>query len=238
MIEISASLNQGLDLAQGEFIARMDADNVMLGNRLEEQISFLNKHKEFALVGGWYQVVDEQGKNLEFLRTHCEKDFLHLALKFRNQFAHSAVTMRSKLACKLRYGVGFSVCEDHDLWIRFFEVYKIANLPNTYLSYRWYEKNSCNQNQNKLRGSVLQILLGNSDTETSEFRGRMTILRARLILVYFFINQIFTINCKVRFYMIPISVFQWSPAPKSPAAAAVKISIVRATPNFNYNIDS
>ena len=155
---IVETLNKGLKMANGEFIARMDADDVMLGNRLENQVSFLKQNAAYGMVGGWYNIMNENGYLLNTSRTHQDPDFLRLGLIFRNQFAHPAITMRTSVAEKLKYDPEFQYCEDHDLWIRFSEVCKVTNLPEIYLSYRWYSGNSCNRKQKELKTAVLSLL--------------------------------------------------------------------------------
>lgn len=155
---IVASLNRGLDLAKGKYIARMDADDLMLGNRLQAQIEFLEKNKNYGMVGCWYHTIDENGKIIHTRKTLTDHDTLRMSLIFRNQFAHSSVTMRTEIAWKLRYDPEFQYCEDHDLWIRFSEVSKVTNLPILGLSYRWYVDNSCNRHQEDLKVRVLSLL--------------------------------------------------------------------------------
>lgn len=155
---IVPSLNRGLRLAKGEYIARMDADDVMVGNRLEEQINFLDKNKDYGMVGGNYQVINELGIYHETINTRTDPEFLRLGLLFRNQFHHSAVTMRTEIAKKLKYSNKFRYCEDFELWTRFAEVSKVSNISSVHLSYRWHENNSCSKNQPILKKSVLSLL--------------------------------------------------------------------------------
>jgi glycosyltransferase involved in cell wall biosynthesis len=89
---IAASCNLGLDLSKGEYIARMDADDVMFGNRLEDQVRFLDNNKDYGLVGGWYHVIDAKGNMVRSMTNHSDSDFLKLMLLFRNQFAQPSIT--------------------------------------------------------------------------------------------------------------------------------------------------
>ncbi|WP_170982783.1 glycosyltransferase family 2 protein [Dyadobacter frigoris] len=155
---IVASLNRGLDLAKGKYIARMDADDLMLGDRLQSQVDFLEKNKNYGMVGCWYHTIDENGWIIHTRKTLTDHDTLRMSLIFRNQFAHSSVTMRTEIARKLRYDPEFQYCEDHDLWIRFSEVCKVTNLSILGLSYRWYSDNSCNRHQRDLKIRVLSLL--------------------------------------------------------------------------------
>src|SRR3989338_5597380 len=59
---LAASLNIAIRLAQGDFIARMDADDISLSNRFEEQIKYLTKHQEIDLCGTWVPLIDDTGK--------------------------------------------------------------------------------------------------------------------------------------------------------------------------------
>lgn len=155
---IVKTLNKGITLAKGEYIARMDADDIMLGNRLKEQVEFLDSRPDYGMVGGWYQVTDEAGNLMDSLRTTQSHEDIKLGLLFRNQFAHPAVTMRTHLVRKIKYKQDFLYTEDYDLWCRMAEVTKVANLPKFYLSYRWYSSNTCNTKQKELKSTVVKLL--------------------------------------------------------------------------------
>ncbi|UFH47407.1 glycosyltransferase [Flavobacterium galactosidilyticum] len=152
------TLNKGIEMAKGEYIARMDADDIVLGNRLQAQTDFLTKNPDYGIVGGWYQVTNENGKIIDTVEGVTDYGSAQLGLLFRNQFTHSAVTMRTDLAKQLKYDPEFQYCEDYDLWVRFAEVSKVANLPAYYLSYRWYSENSCNRKQKELKQAILNLL--------------------------------------------------------------------------------
>ena len=152
------TLNKGISLAKGKYIARMDGDDIVLGNRLEIQVDFLNNNPDYGIVGGWYQVTNENGRIVDTVEGTTNDSSAQLGLLFRNQFAHSVVTMRTDLAKQLKYDPEFQYCEDYDLWVRFAEVSKVANLPAYYLSYRWYSENSCNRKQKELKQTILNLL--------------------------------------------------------------------------------
>lgn len=152
------TLNKGLALAKGKYIARMDGDDIMLGNRLETQIDFLNKNPDFGIVGGWYQVINAEGKVIDTVEGVTDCRNAQLNLLFRNQFTHSAVTMRTNLAKQLKYDPDFQYCEDYDLWVRFAEVSKVANLPDYFVQYRWYSENSCGRKQKELKQAMFNLL--------------------------------------------------------------------------------
>jgi len=150
---IVKTLNKGIKLAKGKYIARMDADDLMLGNRLQLQVDFLEQNPDYGMVGGWYQVMDENGQFKKSIPLPTDSELLKIGLLFSNQFAHPAVTMRSTLLRDLKYKQDFIYCEDFDLWTRFAEISNIANLPYYFLSYRWYANNSCHRKQSELRNA-------------------------------------------------------------------------------------
>ena len=157
-IGIVKTLNKGIRLAKGKYIARMDADDTMMGNRLKEQIDFLENNIDYGLVGGWYQITNEEGVILNSLKTTLNHEDIKLGLLFTNQFAHSAVTMRTNLVKRLKYKQDFIYTEDYDLWCRMAEISKVANLPKFHLSYRWYPGNTCNLKQKELKSKVVKLL--------------------------------------------------------------------------------
>lgn len=157
-VGIVKSLNYGIGLAEGEYIARMDADDIMLGDRLSKQVKFLDNNCEYGIVGGWYQVTNANGVIVDSIETLTSATEVKLGLLFRNQFAHSAVTMRRSMVRDLLYKEEYMFSEDYDLWCRMIMNYKGLNLPYYYLSYRWYEGNSCFKNQRTLKQNIFKIL--------------------------------------------------------------------------------
>jgi glycosyltransferase involved in cell wall biosynthesis len=155
---IVKTLNKGINLAKGIYIARKDADDIMLGNRLKDQIGFLECQLEHGMVGGWYKIINVQGKLVDSIKTLQNHEDIKLGLLFKNQFAHPAVTIRTHLLKKLKYREGYLYTEDYDLWCRVAEITKVANLSDFYLSYRWYANNTCNKNQKELKAAVIKLL--------------------------------------------------------------------------------
>lgn len=118
---LAASLNNCLAIAKGKYIARLDADDECLPERLKIQVEFLESHENIDVVGSSRILFDENGdygvaESIEF----PQKENLLLD----TPFAHPTIMMRKKVYEELG---GYSVseetmrCEDLDLWIRFFE---------------------------------------------------------------------------------------------------------------------
>lgn len=128
---VAAALNYGFDIAQGEYIARMDSDDISVAYRFEKQVSFLNKHKDTAIIGAWHQ---------NFPKKHlCKppKEVKILDLFRSNLVSHPTIMLRKSEFNKyqLRYDLSMT-CEDYDLWIRTVKILKFCNLQEVLLFYR------------------------------------------------------------------------------------------------------
>jgi glycosyltransferase involved in cell wall biosynthesis len=132
------ALNEMLELSQGEFIARMDADDVATPERFELQLLFMESHPEVACVGGQILLIDPCGNPLvHFLHplTHEDIDTAHLSGS--TAIAHpTALIRREALLAVQGYRVEYYTAEDIDLFLRLAEIGRLANLPQMILRYR------------------------------------------------------------------------------------------------------
>jgi glycosyltransferase involved in cell wall biosynthesis len=131
------SLNRGIEMAAAPFIARMDADDVSLPNRLERQVSFLEAHPEIGLLGSAVEMVGPEGESLGIYAPDCGDQELRQVMMKLNPFRHPAILMRKGIAS----GVGgyrkvMLDTDDYDLWLRMSERTQIANLPEVLVKYR------------------------------------------------------------------------------------------------------
>ncbi len=136
----SVALNEGLALARGEFVARMDADDVALPRRLEVQIEHLRRNPECVAVGSRVLLIDADGAALcpfGDRLTHEEIDGAHLSDIGGSAIVHPSVTIR-RGALKIvgGYRSELEPAEDVDLFLRLAEVGRLANLPEILLEYR------------------------------------------------------------------------------------------------------
>ncbi|MBD2362800.1 glycosyltransferase [Anabaena minutissima FACHB-250] len=131
---LTRSLNKGLKLAEGEFIARQDADDVSEPERLAKQVAFLETHPEVALVGTWYKDIDPQGKLIEKRNLPCNSTQIRWEILFYCPFVHSAVMFhKNSIAEQIGfYNEAYSYAQDYDLWWRIARRLQIVNL-NEYL---------------------------------------------------------------------------------------------------------
>lgn len=124
---LTANLNRVIANTDGEFIARMDSDDVSLPNRFEAQISKLRSTPECIMVGCWYQVIREDGSPV---REHVFPDNhriltrnLHRGI---NCYAHGSVIIRRKVFSEMGLSYRFRYGQDFDLWLRLSECGRIG----------------------------------------------------------------------------------------------------------------
>jgi glycosyltransferase involved in cell wall biosynthesis len=132
---IVVALNNGWRLARSRYVARMDADDVALPDRLERQVDFLDAHPEVAAVGGAVTILDARGLKGATVTYPGSSAAIRRALPRYNCFAHPAVTIR-RAALEAVGGYRYDHVEDYDLWLRLDERFDLANLQEVVLLYR------------------------------------------------------------------------------------------------------
>lgn len=115
---LTKSLNKGIRLAQGEYIARMDADDISEPLRLEQQVKVLDHDVTVALVASWYAIINETGDIL--VNRKISQDMKQLAHIFKkeNPLCHGTVTMRKKVVEVVGYyDENLRYAQDYELWL-------------------------------------------------------------------------------------------------------------------------
>ncbi len=170
-IGLTRSLNKGLKVAKGEYIARMDADDISTPDRLDKQVAYMDNHPEKALLGGTAIVINGKGNTASRWHLLTEPGLLRWSLLFSNQFIHSAVVLRSALlrTLRLNYDCALSCVQDYDLWQRISRYASVANLGDVVIYRREHQENISTRNsqeQKKTRfmviGRGVSELLGHS----------------------------------------------------------------------------
>jgi len=128
-IKLIATLNKGIELAQGKYIARMDADDISLPERLEKQVQFMETHPEVGLCGSFVRTVG-LAKNYD-VHYACSHDEIKFNLFFDTHFPHPAAFIRKSVLSEnnLKFDFGFIHAEDFELWNRMAQHTRLAILP-------------------------------------------------------------------------------------------------------------
>jgi len=136
-LELSASLNKGIELAQSDLIARADADDINLPERLSKQYEYLQVHHEIDVLGTAAYLLDEKGhrvSSFSYPQTHAELENLSF---LKNHFFHPSVMIRRRFFDMAGpYDAHYPNAEDKELWLRGLSVgCRYANLPESLIEY-------------------------------------------------------------------------------------------------------
>lgn len=132
------SLNRGLDSADGEFIARMDADDISLPRRFEKQIACFHQNPDLVACGTMIEYFgNTELAPRKYITKTSDRENKELLL-FTACFAHPTVMMRNEVLekHKLRYDIKFKNCEDYKFWIDLMKYGEFCNVPEILLRYR------------------------------------------------------------------------------------------------------
>ncbi|ABD08533.1 Glycosyl transferase, family 2 [Rhodopseudomonas palustris HaA2] len=131
-----AALNLGLARARAPLIARLDADDIALPERLARQRDYLQAHPDVVLLGGWAEIIDAQGAS-SGRQMRPSPDGLRETLTKKSPFIHPTVMFRTDAARRIGgYRAAFEAGEDYDFWLRLADIGAIAILPEVLIRYR------------------------------------------------------------------------------------------------------
>ncbi|MCS3700199.1 glycosyltransferase involved in cell wall biosynthesis [Salinibacter ruber] len=134
------SLNRGLDMARGKYIARMDADDISHPERLEKQVDFLDANPKVGIVGTWIEWIRSDGEPTALWRPPTDPDLIAWQLLFNTCVDHPTIVARKSLLEELGgYARWPTHAEDYELWTRAVRETQLANLPDTLLKHRHHE---------------------------------------------------------------------------------------------------
>ena len=131
------SLNYGLTIAKGKYIARMDGDDISLPNRFEKQIEVLEQDKDIIVCGSIFRIIDS-----ETIITAPEKhEDIKLALLKDSCIGHPTAMIRKSVLDKhqIFYDTNFEPAEDYDLWVKLSKLGKLHNLQEVLFLYRVHD---------------------------------------------------------------------------------------------------
>lgn len=141
---LAYSLNRGIATANGRLIARMDADDISLPQRIEAQVAFMDKNPGIGMCGTYIKLI---GSRNETMKYYTEDAHIKANLIFETGMAHPAVMMRKHIIEKhqLSYQTNFQVAQDYELWTRAAQFISFANLPQVFLHYYVHDQSVSGQ---------------------------------------------------------------------------------------------
>lgn len=133
--KLAYSLNRGISVAKGKYIARIDADDLCMPTRFVEQVNFLEKHIEIDVLGGNYKAIGNSNKKSHYPQKH---EWIKIGLLFDNTMCHPAIMFRRE-NIKQWYDISVIAGQDYDLWTRLIFQNNFENMNNIVIQYRIHE---------------------------------------------------------------------------------------------------
>lgn len=138
-IGLAASLNSGIRMASGEYIVRMDSDDISLPDRLQRQVDFMETHREIAVCGSYMETIGEQ---IQVVKKPINSKLIKCFLLAGSPFSHPTVLLRTSLIQRydLYYNEDYSAAQDYDLWARILQIAPGWNIDEVLLHYRLHNR--------------------------------------------------------------------------------------------------
>lgn len=163
------SLNLGLNIAKGEYIARMDSDDISMTCRLEKQVKFLEKNKNIDVCGSLIKTFGNV--NSSVFRYPEKHDLIKATLLFKCSVAHPSIMLRKSAFSELFFDSEFKHAEDYELWTRASEQVKFFNMQEVLLHYRMHNNQASQafcENHNTFVSKVIKKQFSSLDYSPSE----------------------------------------------------------------------
>ena len=135
-LELGARLNECIERARGEFVARMDADDIAYPRRLEKQLRFLADRPDVDLTGGWAVLFGDAGAPVGKRADPAAHVEIARRPLYSFKLMHPTFMGKTSWFRRYRYRADAIRCEDLDLLFRAYEGSRFANLPEIVLGYR------------------------------------------------------------------------------------------------------
>ena len=144
-IGLTLSLNKGIMLARGEYIARIDADDISHSTRFEKQLKYFNENKNIVLLGTQSNIIDNLGKEVKMVNG-WQRPLNNMEIRFfcmfDNPFIHSSVMFKTTVIKDIYkgYDAKYITNQDYDLWSRIVYHHDTANLDEKLISFRYHNE--------------------------------------------------------------------------------------------------
>lgn len=159
-IGLTKNLNKAIQLSEGLYIARMDADDISMENRLKNQVDFLEANPNIDVVGSYALDIDENGKSLRINKVPVNHSDIVRMMPKLCPMIHPTVLFRKKMLENINfYNEKYRTSQDYELWFRASSKGVVFhNIPETLLKYR-FDDNYVNRKSIKYRMNDFSIRL-------------------------------------------------------------------------------
>jgi glycosyltransferase involved in cell wall biosynthesis len=185
------TLNLGLVNCKGQYIARMDADDISLKNRIECQVEYLQKNKNINICGTGFILLDEQDNFIKNIIHPTKHNDIKFGMIYHSVINHPSVMFNRNVYDENKenfYNSSFKHIEDYELWTRLVKKYNFSNLKQIHFCYRLHNNQVSSLNQ----------LLQDEKTNLIRFKYIITLFPTlkdeNINMVLSFFNRDFLIN--------------------------------------------
>jgi len=211
------TLNKGIDTANGQYIVRMDADDICMPIRFERQVLYMDSKPNIGIAGSWVNFFEKSNYIVKVPETHEQ---IKARLLFRSPIIHPSTIMRTETLSKhsIKFRKEYAVGEDYAFWVEALDYTEIANIPEVLLKFRISDDSFTIRKRSKearaLSYNCLKTIHGNMlyhlDLTTNDHQylvhhfigcGNDFIDDSFSILeVFNYLNTIYEANCKVNYF--------------------------------------
>lgn len=145
-MKLPRSLNRGIIMANGEYVIRMDADDICMPDRFEKQVEFMDTNLDVAASSGNYYTIDSCGvlkKKMGFIvrSWRLTGNELNKYAFIPSPLVHPAAIIRKSVFDEgILYNTDYASAQDYDLWLNIHRRYKLGNIKDVILKYRVHDK--------------------------------------------------------------------------------------------------
>jgi len=194
------SLNEGIALANGKYIARMDADDISMLDRVEKQVGFFTKNHDVAIVGSRIILIDENSREVAKCHRPLSNPAIQSYFYYGSALAHPSIMYNLNVLSKneIYYFPEDYPAEDLGLFLRISKQHKICNIRKPLLKYRLTEAGISNTNKKKQqdKSSQLRVSHFSSNRKQVEFvlavDSKLSLLKYLIQLTYCLARLLFT----------------------------------------------
>lgn len=171
-LKIVKTLNNMIDLANGKYIARMDADDISLPTRIEKQVKFMEENPDFAICGTNSWIINERNRVIGKSYLPSKFDDVKIYVEYASPFFHPAVMLKASILKKNLYNEKYLYAEDFELWKRILLSNNGSNLKEKLFAYRILNTSiSRNKTSSVVQNNIKKDISRKIDSNAKKLRG-------------------------------------------------------------------
>lgn len=167
-VGLTRSLNRAIDMSHGEYVARMDSDDVSDATRLEKQLRQVEINPELDMVGTFFDIIGENDKLIRSRALLTDPLYRLWRLQFHNNYAHGSMMMKKSSVQRIgKYNVALKYAQDYDLWRRLSGKCNTMIIPEALYRYRMVDDSAQASVRNYDEQLGAAITISNNSLRTS-----------------------------------------------------------------------